>query len=369
MSQTIELTPMQEQPDVPMRTSDTQEQFNVKTQNWMVAWKNNVAIWNDNLPVLNAGLNATLAVAYVLPSVERVAQSADNVDRLALSAGNIDRVAQSADNVDTIVPHAANVDAVAGSIVSINTVAADMPAIIDAPNQALVAATSAAEALASKQAAKSSESMAKASETAAKLSETNAKTSENASKASEEEVEAIKDQLIAIAGGDVLTSANLSTDLPLALGKASAGTSTDVARADHVHPVPDNAATADKLSTARTITLTGDLTGSFSFDGSEDVSVKITNNVAIDTTPKPSTLLIPGSIKQQVSGYYPTVKLPSGGTYGYSVTLNGRSYSSTSASGGTVVATIYDSASTTSEAMKIARTYIENSSGTYWRIA
>ena len=80
MSQTIELTPMQEQPDVPMRTSDTQEQFNVKTQNWMVAWKNNVAIWNDNLPVLNAGLNATLAVAYVLPSVERVAQSADNVD-------------------------------------------------------------------------------------------------------------------------------------------------------------------------------------------------------------------------------------------------------------------------------------------------
>ena len=236
MSQTIELTPMQEQPDVPMRTSDTQEQFNVKTQNWMVAWKNNVAIWNDNLPVLNAGLNATLAVAYVLPSVERVAQSADNVDRLAQSAGNIDRVAQSADNVDTIVPHAANVDAVAGSIVSINTVAADMPAIIDAPNQALVAATSAAEALASEQAAKSSESMAKASETAAKLSETNAKTSENASKASEEEVEAIKDQLIAIAGGDVLTSANLSTDLPLALGKASAGTSTDVARADHVHP-------------------------------------------------------------------------------------------------------------------------------------
>ena len=161
----------------------------------------------------------------------------------------------------------------------------------------------------------------------------------------------------------------LSATAPLALGTASAGTSTDVARADHVHPVPDNAATADKLSTARTITLTGDLTGSFSFDGSEDVSVKITNNVAIDTTPKPSTLLIPGSIKQQVSGYYPTVKLPSGGTYGYSVTLNGRSYSSTSASGGTVVATIYDSASTTSEAMEKARTYIENSSGTYWRIA
>lgn len=139
-----------------------------------------------------------------------------------------------------------------------------------------------------------------------------------------------------------------------------------------VTPVVDitgNAATADKLSTARTITLTGDLTGSFSFDGSEDVSVKITNNVAIDTTPKPSTLLIPGSVKQQVSGYYPTVKLPSGGTYGYSVTLNDRSYSSTSASGGTVVATIYDSASTTSEAMEKARTYIENSSGTYWRIA
>lgn len=37
-----------------------------------------------------------------------------------------------------------------------------------------------------------------------------------------------------------------------------------------------NAATADKLKTARTITLTGAVTGNGSFDGSGDVSIATT---------------------------------------------------------------------------------------------
>lgn len=63
-------------------------------------------------------------------------------------------------------------------------------------------------------------------------------------------------------------------------GSGSTGTSTEPARADHVHPaqtaVTGNAATASKLQTARTIKLTGDATGSGSFDGSKDLSIATT---------------------------------------------------------------------------------------------
>lgn len=61
-----------------------------------------------------------------------------------------------------------------------------------------------------------------------------------------------------------------STTLPMAPGVAAAGTETDFARGDHVHPlqtsVSGNAGTATKLQTARTI-------NGVAFDGSEDITV------------------------------------------------------------------------------------------------
>lgn len=80
-----------------------------------------------------------------------------------------------------------------------------------------------------------------------------------------------------------LASAN-----PAAPGTAAPGTSTTVARADHIHPlqtsVSGNAGTATKLATARTVTFTGGATGSFSFDGSADVA-----NVALALAGKAPT--------------------------------------------------------------------------------
>lgn len=67
---------------------------------------------------------------------------------------------------------------------------------------------------------------------------------------------------------------------PLAHGTASAGVSTKIAREDHVHPsqttISGNAGTATKLQTARTITLSGDATGSVEFDGSKNVEINVT---------------------------------------------------------------------------------------------
>ena len=63
-------------------------------------------------------------------------------------------------------------------------------------------------------------------------------------------------------------------------GTVAVGTSNNVPRADHVHPaqttVTGNAGTATKLATARTITLSGDVTGSTSFDGSGNVTLSAT---------------------------------------------------------------------------------------------
>ena len=73
------------------------------------------------------------------------------------------------------------------------------------------------------------------------------------------------------------THVTYSTTAPLAAGTASAGSASTVARSDHRHPlqttVSGNAGTATKLATARTISLTGDVTGSASFDGSANASI------------------------------------------------------------------------------------------------
>ena len=76
------------------------------------------------------------------------------------------------------------------------------------------------------------------------------------------------------------THVTYSTTAPKANGTASAGTASTVARTDHVHPlqtsVSGNAGTATKLATARTISVTGDITGSASFDGSANASISTT---------------------------------------------------------------------------------------------
>jgi hypothetical protein len=74
----------------------------------------------------------------------------------------------------------------------------------------------------------------------------------------------------------------IGTQVPEANGTASAGSTTGglAASVDHVHPlqttISGNAGTATKLKTARTISLTGAVTGSTTFDGSSNKSITTT---------------------------------------------------------------------------------------------
>lgn len=85
--------------------------------------------------------------------------------------------------------------------------------------------------------------------------------------------------------GDLDTNTNTTytpaSAAPKASGTAAVGTSAKYAREDHVHPlqttISGNAATANKLATARTISLTGALTGAAAFDGSKDVEIATTS--------------------------------------------------------------------------------------------
>lgn len=114
MSQTIELTPMEEQPDVPMRTSDTQEQFNVNTQNWMGVWKDNVTIWNNNLPALNTGLNAAVAVVYALPDISAVVPELAHIAAVAEVASGVAVVAEHTESIDVCAADIAAIQAAPG---------------------------------------------------------------------------------------------------------------------------------------------------------------------------------------------------------------------------------------------------------------
>lgn len=101
----------------------------------------------------------------------------------------------------------------------------------------------------------------------------------------------VKDLVDVYTGGDGITvnssdviSVNFETTASTykAPGTASVGTSKNVARADHVHPaqtsVSGNAGTATKLSTPRTIAISGAVTGTAtSFDGSANVTIKATS--------------------------------------------------------------------------------------------
>ena len=85
-------------------------------------------------------------------------------------------------------------------------------------------------------------------------------------------------KLNGIATGATANSASDTT--PKANGTASVGTETDYARGDHVHPlqttVSGNAGSATKLQTARTISLSGAVTGSTTFDGSANKTITTT---------------------------------------------------------------------------------------------
>lgn len=81
-----------------------------------------------------------------------------------------------------------------------------------------------------------------------------------------------------------------SATTPKANGTAAVGTEAAFARGDHVHPLQKsvtgssgsctgNAATATRLATARTISLTGAITGSANFNGSANVSIDTTATV------------------------------------------------------------------------------------------
>ena len=81
--------------------------------------------------------------------------------------------------------------------------------------------------------------------------------------------------------GQISTAgAQPSTSTPLVAGTAAVGTQTAYARGDHRHPaqtsVSGNAGTATKLATARTLALSGDVTGSTSFDGSANRTIAAT---------------------------------------------------------------------------------------------
>lgn len=73
-----------------------------------------------------------------------------------------------------------------------------------------------------------------------------------------------------------------ATVAPLVAGTAAVGTSTKYAREDHRHPaqttVSGNAGTATKLATSRVIAIAGAISGSATFDGSDNISINSTLN-------------------------------------------------------------------------------------------
>lgn len=104
-----------------------------------------------------AGISANVTtVAGIAANVTAVAGNATNITAVAGNATNINAVAGNATNINAVNANKTNIDAVAGNATNINavnanktnidTTVANLPAIIDAPNQAAAAAASAAAA-------------------------------------------------------------------------------------------------------------------------------------------------------------------------------------------------------------------------------
>ena len=84
-----------------------------------------------------------------------------------------------------------------------------------------------------------------------------------------------------IAGTSFNSITGLASVAPIVAGTAAVGTSTLTARQDHVHPaqttITGNASTATTLQTARTISMSGAITGTAtSFDGSANITIPTT---------------------------------------------------------------------------------------------
>lgn len=97
---------------------------------------------------------------------------------------------------------------------------------------------------------------------------------------SKEEIETLIDSKGFITLEDIPNIPIAGTSLPEIAGTAAAGTSEKYAREDHIHPlqtsVTGNAGTATKLQIERTVSVSGAVSGSASFDGSQDVTINTT---------------------------------------------------------------------------------------------
>lgn len=103
---------------------------------------------------------------------------------------------------------------------------------------------------------------------------------------------------------------------------ASSGTDNAYSRSDHVHPIQESVA---KLTTPRTIALTGAVSGSTTFDGSSNVSINSTL-ANID-----ASKITSGTLNADRLPEIPISKIPAALPNPYALTINGTSYTGSSA--------------------------------------
>lgn len=103
---------------------------------------------------------------------------------------------------------------------------------------------------------------------------------------------------------------------------ASSGTDNAYSRSDHVHPIQESVA---KLTTPRTIALTGAVSGSTTFDGSSNVSINSTLN-GFD-----ASKITSGTLNADRLPEIPISKIPAALPNPYALTINGTSYTGSSA--------------------------------------
>lgn len=103
---------------------------------------------------------------------------------------------------------------------------------------------------------------------------------------------------------------------------ASSGTDNAYSRSDHVHPIQESVA---KLTTPRTIVLTGAVSGSTTFDGSSNVSINSTL-ANID-----ASKITSGTLNADRLPEIPISKIPIALPNPYALTINGTSYTGSSA--------------------------------------
>ena len=187
----------------------------------------------------------------------------------------------------------------------------------------------------------------------------------------------------------VLDSRNYNNYAPTKTGGGASGTwginiSGNAATATKAGTCTGNSATATKLATARSIALTGNATGSATFDGSGNISISTNVNTATNadkldgyhasdlldriTNITPKTAAAIGQFRELVVNNSHQVKLPDGGTWAYFCYTynswsggdsNGEQRTRTGAgiaAGGTVIHTDGDITSNTINAFKLSGT-------------